>query len=191
MRSKKLTNDDLMEISGAMTSEERSKEDFADELPDVDIDALARELKHKEPKKRGRKKKENYVDPELFRKQIAKFYKDDVMTEDLGKAVQDIATRLGFMPNFLNYTYKDEMIGDAVEKMMKALWNKKYDIERGSPFSYYTKIAFNAFCNRIKKEKRNHEAILNYQSDVYETLICSGNLPDDHMEHTGDHTNDD
>ena len=79
-------------------------------------------------------------------------------------------------------TYKEEMVGDAVIKMLHALKNKKYDQNKGNPFSYYTKIAFNAFCNRIKKEKRNHQAIMEYQSSVYETLIHTGNIPDDHME---------
>lgn len=185
MPSKKLTKNDLKEIGGAMASEERSKEDFSEDIQPKPAE--------KKPKKRGRKRKktENYVDPEVFKKQIAQFYEDNILTEDLGKAILDIATRMGFMPNFMNYTYKEEMIGDAVEKMLKALWNKKYDLNRGSPFSYYTKIAFNAFCNRIKKEKRNHEAITNYQSEVYEGLINSGNLPDDHLENNGDQSYDD
>jgi len=187
MRSRKLTNKELEEINGAAASEKTSREDFSEEEI---VDYIYEKPQAPEKKKRGRKKKENYVDPEVFKSQIVKFYKDGNLTDELGKAVHDIATRLGFMPNFINYTYKEEMIGDAVEKMLKALWNKKYDIDKGSPFSYYTKIAFNAFCNRIKKEKRNHESILGYQNEVYETLIASGNIPDDHMDDNEDYSND-
>jgi hypothetical protein len=170
MPLKKLTNKDLEEINGASASASVSEEDFKDFT------------KPKIKKKRGRKKKENYVDPKIFSDQIVQFYEDEILSEELGKAISDIATRLGFAPNFINYTYKEEMIGDATEKMFKALWNKKFTPERGNAFSYYTKIAFNAFCNRIKKEKRSREAILGYQSEVYETLIHSGNMPDDQLD---------
>jgi hypothetical protein len=168
MPSKKLSKKELAEINGASASEKSSEEEFSDDVTVV-----------KPKKKRGRKKKENYVDPEVFKDQIVKFYADEELTDELGKAISDIATRLGFAPNFINYTYKEEMIGDAIEKMLKALWNKKYSPEKGNAFSYYTKIAFNAFCNRIKKEKRAREAIVGYQSKVYETLINTGVMPDD------------
>jgi len=186
MPSRKLTKSELEEISGASASVEVAKDDYAEEMS-VDIDTLARELLKPEKKKRGRKKKKNYVDPEVFKNQIVTFYKTNLLTNDLGKAIHDIANRLGFMPNFINYTYKEEMVGDAIEKMLKALWNKKYEVEKGNPFSYYTKIAFNAFCNRIKKEKRNREALLGYQTEVYESLINTGNIPDDNMDSHDEH----
>lgn len=177
MPLKKLTNKDLEEINGASAPASVAEEDFKD--------FTKPEVKSKVKKKRGRKKKENYVDPKIFSDQIVQFYDDEILTEELGKAISDIATRLGFAPNFINYTYKEEMIGDATEKMFKALWNKKFTPEKGNAFSYYTKIAFNAFCNRIKKEKRSREAILGYQTEVYETLIHSGNMPDDQAEECG------
>lgn len=172
MTSKKLTKNELKEIADSSTGEDDFK-DFMDPKP--------------KKKKRGRKKKENYVDPEIFKKQIIQFYDDGIMTNELGKSVSDIANRLGFATNFINYTYKEEMIGDAIEKMLKALWNKKYNPNKGNPFSYYTKIAFNAFCNRIKKEKKARETITAYQNDVYQTLIHTGNMADDQIEeHTGE-----
>ena len=169
MPLKKLSKNELKEINGASISESDAEEELCDDVIPI-------------KKKRGRKRKENYVDPEIFKSQILQYYGDGILKEELGKAIHDIATRLGFAPNFINYTYKEEMVGDAVIKMLHALKNKKYDQNKGNPFSYYTKIAFNAFCNRIKKEKRNHQAIMEYQSSVYETLIHTGNIPDDHME---------
>jgi len=166
MPSKKLSKNDLKEINGASASAKTSEKDFKD-------------VEKKPRKKRGRKKKQNYVNPEVFKKQIIQYYDDDIMTNELGKSISDIANRLGFAPNFINYTYKEEMVGDAIIKMINALKNKKYNPDKGNPFSYYTKIAYNAFCNRIKKEKRTREAILGYQTEVYETLIHTGNMPDD------------
>jgi DNA-directed RNA polymerase specialized sigma24 family protein len=52
--------------------------------------------------------------------------------------------------------------------MFKALMSKKYDREKGTnPFSYFTRIAFNAFRNRIKKEKHINETHLKYQEEIF------------------------
>ena len=64
------------------------------------------------------------------------------------------------------------MIGDSLIKMYSALKGKKYKFNTESnPFSYFTTIAFNAFVNRIKKEKRHHEAEKNYREKVYGDIM--------------------
>ena len=75
-------------------------------------------------------------------------------------------------------TYKDEMIGDATIKIMSALVHKKFNPikAKGNPFSYFTKIAVNSFRNRIKKEKKAHEALRAYQEETY-GRIMSETLP--------------
>jgi DNA-directed RNA polymerase specialized sigma24 family protein len=58
------------------------------------------------------------------------------------------------------------MVGDGIIRMMKALIAKKYNRDKGTnPFSYFTRIAFNAFRNRIKKEKHIHETHEKYQRE--------------------------
>ena len=65
------------------------------------------------------------------------------------------------------------MVGDAVVKMFTALKHKKFNIESHSnPFSYFTTIAYHAFINRIKKEKRYKQTINEYQEVVYEETMC-------------------
>lgn len=125
--------------------------------------------------------KENYyVDPKEFRESLKKFYDTDELTDDLAENIKKIAYGLSYNSSFINYTYKDDMIGDALIKMYSALKRKKYSFdkisERGdnvvcNPFSYFTTIAFNAFVNRIKKEKRHHEAERNYREKVYEDIM--------------------
>jgi DNA-directed RNA polymerase specialized sigma24 family protein len=85
-----------------------------------------------------------------------------------------IATRLAFAPNFINYTYREDMIGDAIVKMVKALREEKFEPTKGSPFSYFTKIAYHAFVNRIKKEKKASEVLAAYQEKIYEDAYASG-----------------
>lgn len=119
-----------------------------------------------------KEKKEHYVSSEDFKRELKKYYDTDVMTEILGVYIKKIATGLSYLPNFINYTYKEDMIGDALIKMYSALKNKKYNFESNSnPFSYFTTIAFHAFINRIKKEQKHHETIKKYRSQMYDSLM--------------------
>lgn len=121
-------------------------------------------------------KKEFYVIPSEFKESLKQYYETDVLTDDLAENIKKIAYGLSYNPSFINYTYKDDMVGDALIKMYSALKYKKYNFDANSnPFSYFTTIAFHAFINRIKKEKKHHETIQNYRDKIYEdTLIESG-----------------
>lgn len=121
--------------------------------------------------------KEYYVEPDVFKKQIMQFYKTKVFTHEVADSINKIANRLAFAPNFINYTYREEMVGDALIRMIEALKTQKFNPNKGNPFSYFTKIAFHAFCNRIKKEKKMREALVNYQNDVYNEMVDDGELP--------------
>lgn len=121
------------------------------------------------PKKRGPKPNQIqfYVEPKEFDEKIGDFYKTEHISNDLASMINKIAHKLSYAPNFINYTYRDEMVGDAIVRMMKALISKKYTHAKGkNPFSYFTKIAFNAFRNRIKKEKYMHDTLQKYQEEV-------------------------
>ena len=124
--------------------------------------------------------KKYYVQPEEFKNQILKYYKTNNFTDDIADSINKIANRLAFAPNFINYSYREEMIGDAIVRMVEALTNQKFDPEKGNPFSYFTKIAFHAFCNRIKKEKRAREALTKLQNETYDNMIDDGLLPQPH-----------
>ena len=113
-------------------------------------------------------KKTYYVNPKEFLQQLTDYYKSDDLIDELATSVYKIAVGLSYSPNFINYSYKDEMIGDAVVKMIAAVKNKKFNLESTSnPFSYFTTIAYHAFINRIKKEKKYRETISDYQEQVY------------------------
>jgi len=132
----------------------------------------------KKSKKRVSKKdKPYYVNSKEFKTALSEFYESgtDDISEQLGIYIHKIATGLSYAPNFINYTYKDDMIGDAVYKMLLAIKNKKFDLTSDyNPFSYFTTIAFHAFINRIKKEKKQREIVSEYQESVYEELLTSG-----------------
>ena len=124
----------------------------------------------KGPGRKSKKEKPHYVNSKEFTQDIISYYESgtDEIGEKLGESIYKIATGLSFAPNFINYSYKDDMIGDAIVKMFSALQLKKFDINSGNnPFSYFTTIAFHAFINRIKKEKKQRQVISDYQEMVY------------------------
>ena len=126
-----------------------------------------------------KEKKPHYVNSKVLLQQITEYYnkpEDEDMDPELAINISKIAKGLSYAPNFINYSYKDDMIGDAVVKMFTALQNKKFDITSGhNPFSYFTTIAFHAFINRIKKEKKYREVVSEYQESVYEDIMGSDN----------------
>jgi len=119
-------------------------------------------------KKLKAKEKVHYVNGKEFEEEIRNYYNSGHITQKLGESLTKIANGLSYAPNFINYSYKDDMIGDAIVKMFSALRNKKFKLDTGfSPFSYFTTIAFHAFINRIKKENKHHQVLNEYRDKVY------------------------
>ena len=77
-----------------------------------------------------------------------------------------IAEGLSHKANFIRYTYREEMVMDAVENCLKAIGN--YNLEAatrtGKPnaFAYFTQITWYAFLRRITKEKKQQDIKLKY-----------------------------
>ena len=129
--------------------------------------------------RKPKKQKPHYVNAKEFTSDIIEYYDSgtDEVSEKLGESIYKIATGLSYAPNFINYSYKDDMVGDAIVKMFSALQLKKFKIDTGNnPFSYFTTIAFHAFINRIKKEKKQRQVISDYQEIVYEEMASEFHL---------------
>lgn len=88
-----------------------------------------------------------------------------------------IAEGLSHKSNFIRYTYREEMVMDAVENCLRAIEN--YNLEAatrsGNPnaFAYFTQIAWYAFLRRIAKEKKQQDIKLRYlsQSGIEDYII--------------------
>ena len=81
--------------------------------------------------------------------------KPDV-TNYIGECFLKIANHLSFRPNFINYTYRDDMISDGIENCLQYMNN--FDPEKSkNPFAYFTQIIYYAFIRRIQKEKKQQQ----------------------------------
>jgi len=71
----------------------------------------------------------------------------------VGECILLIAQRLATKPNFINYSYRDEMISDGIENCISYFDN--FDPAKSdNPFAYFTQIIYYAFLRRIQKEKK-------------------------------------
>ena len=109
-------------------------------------------------------KKPHYVDNKVFLEAML-VWKDGVneaesegelippIPEYIGECFYKIATHLSYRPNFINYTYREEMIGDGIENCIQ--YAKNFNPEKSkNPFAYFTQIIYYAFLRRITKEKK-------------------------------------
>lgn len=71
----------------------------------------------------------------------------------IGECIWLIANRLSTNRNFFGYTYREDMIGDAVENCLRYLHNFNPE-KTTNPFAYFTQIMYYAFLRRIDKENK-------------------------------------
>ena len=90
--------------------------------------------------------------------------KKPYVTEYIAKCFLQIAQRLSYRPNFINYTYKDDMISDGLENCLAYMHN--FNPEKSTnPFAYFTQIIYYAFLRRIEREKKQQYVKYKYFDD--------------------------
>ena len=110
------------------------------------------------------KQKAHYVDNKKFLEAMVEYrqtrleaeekgLKRPTVTNYIGECYLKIANHLSYRPNFINYTYRDDMISDGIENCLQYMDN--FDPEKSkNPFAYFTQIIYYAFIRRIQKEKK-------------------------------------
>lgn len=108
----------------------------------------------------------HYVDNEKFLEAMTAWKREVIDAENsgeekppitnyIGECFLLIAERLSLRANFINYPYRDEMVGDAIENCI--MYASNFDPSKSSnPFSYFTQIIYYAFLRRIQKEKKQN-----------------------------------
>lgn len=133
------------------------------------------------------KEKPHYVNNRDFSEAVVEYCTEAQRSKSEGKTVPivpdyiascflKIAEGLSHKANFVRYTYREEMVMDAVENCLKAIEN--YNIEAatrsGKPnaFAYFTQISWYAFLRRIQKEKKQQDIKMKFisEADVSEFL---------------------
>ena len=117
----------------------------------------------------ARRKKDNYINNKDFSQAVCDYVEEyrgangekPIVPNYIALGFKQIAEGLSHKPNFIGYSYRDEMVMDAIENCLRAIRN--YNIEAatrtGKPnaFAYFTQICYYAFLRRIAKEKKQRE----------------------------------
>lgn len=75
------------------------------------------------------------------------------ISEYIGECVKLLCTRMGRRSNWGGYSYREEMVGDAIIDCLCAI--EKFDPDKGkNPFGYLSRVAWRAFIRRLHKEKK-------------------------------------
>mgnify|MGYP003638054822 CR=1 FL=1 len=152
--------------------------------------------------------KHDYVDNKQFFAAMVEYKKsvrdaeaDDserpVVPNYVAECIMKIATHLSYKPNFVNYTFREDMICDGIENCLQYIDN--FDpAKSNNPFAYFTQIIYFAFIRRIQKEKKQlyvkYKATENAnifdqtaetqehdKSRTYDTSVKSGEWSKDYM----------
>lgn len=112
----------------------------------------------------AKRSKKNYVNNAEFYDAMVQYKNECIEAEEsgeevpripnyVGECIFHIANRLSYKPNFINYTYRDDMICDGIENAVMCVRN--FDPEKSTnPFAYFTQVIYFAFIRRIQKEKK-------------------------------------
>lgn len=142
-----------------------------------------------------KKEAPHYVNNREFSEAVVEYIKTTQEAEESGESFPQvtnyiascflkIAQGLSYKSNFIRYTYREEMVMDAVENCLKAIYNYNIDTptRTGKPnaFAYFTQISWWAFLRRIAKEKKQQDIKLKYisQSGIDEFLIDDNEDPE-------------
>ena len=110
------------------------------------------------------KEKPHYVDNKKFLEAMTEFRikvisaaeknkQRPMVTNYIGECFLKIANHLSYRPNFINYTFRDDMISDGIENCLQYMDNFNPEKSK-NPFAYFTQIIYYAFIRRIQKEKK-------------------------------------
>jgi hypothetical protein len=105
------------------------------------------------------------------------------VTNYIAECFLKIAEHLSYRPNFINYPFREDMVGDGIENCL--LYAHNFDPNKSSnPFSYFTQIIYYAFLRRIEKEKK--QAFVKYKA--LQMSDMDGKFTDWLRENQGSHT---
>lgn len=104
-----------------------------------------------------------------------------IVTNYIANCFLKICEGLSHKANFVRYTYREEMVMDAVENCLKAIenYNLEFATRTGNPnaFAYFTQISWYAFLRRIEKEKKQQDIKIRYLTESgLADLVASGDL---------------
>ena len=101
---------------------------------------------------------------------------DPIVPNYIGECFLKIANHLSRKPNFISYSFREEMVCDGIENCI--MYFRNFDPTKSSnPFAYFTQIIYFAFLRRIQKEKK--QLYVKYKATEQFGLLDEGEMYED------------
>ena len=132
------------------------------------------------------KKKNHYVTNDEILNEMNKYNESGVISDELGGIFMKIASGLANRGSYAGYSWKRDMIGEAVYTCVRYAHN--FDVgklNKSNAFGYFNMICYHSFLNYIKKQKKhskikdtcfNNSYILNEEDQYMKKAINYENL---------------
>jgi hypothetical protein len=94
----------------------------------------------------------------------------------IGECFLKISEHLSRKPNFISYSFREEMISDGIENCI--MYFRNFDPSKSkNPFAYFTQIIYYAFLRRIAKEKK--QLYVKYKATEQFAILDEGEMFED------------
>ena len=132
-------------------------------------------------------KTKHYVNNADFLQALIQYQKDcevarkedreePIVPNYIGECFLKIAEHLSRKPNFISYSFREEMICDGIENCI--MYFRNFDPTKSTnPFAYFTQIIYYAFLRRIQKEKK--QLYVKYKATEQFGILDEGEMFED------------
>ncbi len=97
----------------------------------------------------------NYINNEKLLKEVKIYIETEVKSEELGRMLLLLAKKYSEKGSFAGYSWKDDMICEAVLTCVRYMHNFNVTVDNPNPFAYFSRIIHNSFLNYISKQKKH------------------------------------
>lgn len=97
----------------------------------------------------------DYIDNESLLKELRIYKEKEIITEELGNMLLTLAQRYSNSGSFVSYTWKDDMVNEAILTCLKYMYNIDTDLENSNPLSYFKITIYRSFLSYIARQKKH------------------------------------
>jgi len=116
-----------------------------------------------------KKSKKKYATNKEILEELKLYHDTDIISEKLHFIFYNMCLGISNKPNFVNYTFREDMSSDAYQKCLKVV--AKFDMSRNNPFTYFSTVIHNVFYDALKKYKREQDIKELLQERLYDDVI--------------------
>lgn len=138
-----LSDELIRELNGEEPADQQSETNTDHEIPSAALKVASNKGKY-------------YLTNDDLLPAVTKAIEKGVITDELARMLMLLAYKYSLTYKFRNYSYREDMVGEALINLCTNGKALQFNIERSkNPFAYYTTAIYRSFCKYMREEKRN------------------------------------